>query len=118
MAMKDLASHMKVVPVTSEDSIIDIQGFNSVTFVLEGDGVNAASLAITHGDTEHTATEELDPLDLTKPIAEVKVTASARSAKVGYIGSRRFVKVTTSTSSAGTPTIHAILMRADLVPVE
>lgn len=116
MAMKDLASHMKVVLVTSETPI-DIQGFNSVTFVLEGDGTNEASLAITHGDTDSTATEELEPLDLTKPIAEVKVTASAKSAKVGYIGSRRFVKVEV-TNSAGDPTVHAVLMRADLVPVE
>lgn len=116
MAMKDLASHMKVVPVTSGIPI-DIQGFNSVTFVLEGDGTNEASLAITHGDTDSTATEELEPLDLTKPIAEVKVTASAKSAKVGYIGSRQFVKVEV-TKSTGTPTVHAVLMRADLVPVE
>lgn len=116
MAMKDLASHMKVVPVTS-GTPIDIQGFNSVTFVLEGDGTNDASLAITHGDTDSTATEELEPLDLTKPIADVKVTASVTSAKVGYIGSRQFVKVEV-TKSAGTPTVHAVLMRADLVPVE
>lgn len=116
MAMKDLASHMKVVPVTSETPI-DIRGFNSVTFVLEGDGINDASLDITHGDTNSTATEKLEPLDLTKPIAEVKVTTSAKSAKVGYIGSRRFVNVKVI-SSTGKPTVHAVLMRADLVPVE
>ena len=117
MAMKDLASHMKVVPVTSEVPI-DIQGFNSVTFVLEGDGTNAASLAITHGDTSSSATEDLEPLDLTKPIEEVQVTASAKSAKVGYIGSRQFVKVTVLTAKGNPPTVHAVLMRADLVPVE
>lgn len=116
MAMKDLASHMKVVQVTS-GTPIDIRGFNSVTFVLEGDGTNEALLAITHGDTNSTATEELEPLDLTKPIAEVKVTASAKSAKVGYIGSRQFVKVTVTEPEA-TSTVHAVLMRADLVPVE
>lgn len=115
MAMKDLASHMKVVPVTS-GAPIDIQGFNSVTLVLEGDGTNEASPTITHGDTESTATEELGPLDLTKPIAEVKVTTSVKSAKVGYIGSRRFVRVEVP-SSSGSLTIHAVLMRADLVPV-
>lgn len=116
MAMKDLASHMKVVPDTS-GTPINIQGFNSVTFVLEGDGTNDASLAITHGDTASTATESLEPLDLTKPIADVKVTASIKSAKVGYIGSRQFVKAEV-TESTGTPTVHAVLMRADLVPVE
>lgn len=116
MAMKDLASHMKVVPVTSEIPI-NIQGFNSVTFVLKGDGTNDASLAITHGDTESTATESLEPLDLTKPIADVRVTASVTSAKVGYIGSRQFVKVKVIKTD-GTPTVHAVLMRADLVPVE
>lgn len=117
MAMKDLASHMKVVPVTSETPI-DIQGFNSVTFVLEGDVTEEVSLDITHGDTASTATETLGPLDLTKPIAEVKVTSSVKSAKVGYIGSRQFVKAGATNSAAGTTTVHAILMRADLVPVE
>lgn len=118
MAMKDLASHMKVVPVTS-DIPIDIRGFNSVTFVLEGDGTNEASLTITHGDTISAAKEALEPLDLTKPIADVKVTASAKSAKVGYIGSRRFVRVVVNTSAgAQPPTVYAVLMRADLVPVE
>lgn len=116
MAMKDLASHMKVVPVTS-GTPINIQGFNSVTFILEGDGASNASLVITHGDTALSATEALGPLDLTKPIADVKVTAAVASAKVGYIGNRQFVKVEV-TKTTGTATVHAVLMRADLVPVE
>lgn len=116
MAMKDLASHMKVIPVTS-GTAFDIQGFNSVTIVLFGDGTNEASLGITHGDSSSTATESLEPLDTTKPIADVKVSSSVTSAKVGYIGSRQFVKVEV-TKSAGTPTVYAVLMRADLVPVE
>lgn len=116
MAMKDLASHMKVIPVTS-GTAFDIQGFNSVTIALFGDGTNDASISITHGDTASTATDALEDLDTTKPVSDVKVSSSVTSSKVGYIGSRQYVKVTV-TKTAGTPVVYAVLMRPDNMPVE
>ena len=113
MAMKDLAHSLHIDKLTS-GTAFDIQGFNSVTIVVTGDGATGeTTIGISHSDDNSTFTD-VGELDTTSAIP--KVTNAAPVQKVGYIGAKRYVKVTLSGDGSATATAQAILGRPDLMP--
>lgn len=86
---------------------VDIMGYDSVMFVITGAGVGAASLTVKHGDAQDNL-EAADSLCLIQDNA----AASAKVKKLGYIGGRRYVQVTSSVAGNGV----AILQNATATP--
>lgn len=137
--MKDMATYMGVRPafkksvasgdatnaITDGDNTtpIDTLGFDSMTFAVTGkwsatDGDKKMMFEVWHGDDSGSLVRCEDH-DMTNP--HVALTYAAPTAKVGYIGGRRYVQLRPKMSEAlGSATIDtvamAILLRPQIAP--
>lgn len=109
--MTDISHRTNVVNLldASGDGTVDLFGYESCMFAYMGVGIGATTFTVKHGD-DKDALEDCDPLCLVPEEA----AADASLLRLGYIGARRYVKVTPS----ATPTAAvAVLQRPDVCPV-
>ncbi|WP_201736452.1 hypothetical protein [Rhizobium sp. P007] len=109
--------------VTTNGIIIDTQGFNALTFLLNvgarTDGTFAGS--IQHGDTadlSDAATPAAD--DLIAPTGGNSINAAQTIKKFGYVGNKRYVRLnvtSTGVTSGATVGATALLGRPTVGPV-
>ncbi|MBZ9674546.1 hypothetical protein [Mesorhizobium sp. ES1-1] len=107
---------------TTNGVILDTQGYNALTFVLNvgarTDGTY--TLAVTHGDDSGLsdgATPAAD--DLVGTAAGTAVAAAQTMKKLGYVGNKRYVRVSvvsTGVTSGATVGATAILGRPTVGP--
>lgn len=103
---------------------VDLSGFNSALFSVTGvySAVDAATytLSLTHSDDGSTYTAATGDF-IIGPSAVISGAANVQ--KIGYIGSKRYVKLVVTPSAAATSTNtitvtgHAILQNPGLMPV-
>jgi hypothetical protein len=108
---------------TTAGNIIDTQGFNSLTFILNvgtrTDGTY--TLSIEHGDNaalSDTATPAAD--DLVGTAAGTAISAAQTLKKLGYVGIKRYVRVnvvSTSVTTGATVSVVAVLGRPSIGPI-
>lgn len=99
-------------------SIIDTQGFESLTFLIstgaETDADATFAASVTHGDTSNLADGvAVDPSDLvgTLALASFDFSADNKTRKLGYIGIHRYVRLTiTPTGNTGNLFASAIAL--------
>ena len=100
-------------------NIIDMQGFDSLTFVLQTDAIAASNLAavllIEEDDASNlasaSAVADADLLGTEADTAITQATASA-SLSIGYTGSKRYVRPTlTVTTNDGTDVVSCLAIK-------
>jgi len=112
MANKDQVT--KINPdatIESGVTIVDTQGYESLTFILPVQDTTALSLE--HGDDSALADAVAVPADFV--LGETAYTA-AGTGKVGYVGKKRYVRITVTDAPAD-DTIVAVLGTPHEAPV-
>lgn len=123
MASKDLHNSIKAVVALQPQSIttntttvgevVDTLGHESVEFIVAAGSLADAALvpAVTECDTSggtYTAVADADLLG-TEAGAALAATDDATAAKIGYLGSKRFVKLSlVSTGASGANLVGAV----------
>jgi len=97
MATKDLASVKRLVTVTSGTTIIDTCDFEALTYALQVQDTTAVT--IEHGDESDLSDATTVPAQFI--IGETAFTA-AGEALIGYVGKKRYVRVTVANPVAST----------------
>lgn len=108
---------------TTAGAIIDTQGYNSLTFVMNvgarTDGTY--TLSIEHGDNSALSdTSTPDATDLVGTAAGTAISAAQSQKKLGYVGNKRYVRVnivSTSVTTGATAGALAILGRPAVGPI-
>lgn len=108
---------------TTAGNIIDTQGYNSLTFILNvgarTDGTYTISLE--HGDAANLSdTAAVTGTDLVGTVAGSAVAAAQTQKKLGYVGNKRYVRasiVSTGVTSGATVGALAVLGRPNVGPV-
>ncbi|WP_222337561.1 hypothetical protein [Rhizobium leguminosarum] len=108
---------------TTAGAIIDTQGYNSLTAVLNvgarTDGTY--TLSVEHGDAANLSdTSTPDATDLVGTTAGSAVAAAQSQKKLGYVGNKRYVRfniVSTGVTSGATAGAVAILGRPSVGPI-
>lgn len=135
MAMKDIFNTTDVRLAFSDNiaaadsttalagNVIDIAGFNAVLFSVtaeySADSTVTLKLSVLHSDDNSTFTAAEDD----HIIYGADISKTANVGKIGYIGSRRYVKLVVKASEAFASTVtadtkgHAILQRPAVAPV-
>jgi len=88
--------------VVSATTIIDTQGYQSLTFIASV--VNGTTFALKHGEDSGLSDEETVPAAFI--VGDVAYTAGG-TGKVGYVGKKRYVEITVGTPATDV-TITAI----------
>lgn len=107
---------------TTAGNIIDTQGYNALTFVLNVGARTDGSyrLSVEHGDDPALAdTAAPDATDLVGTTAATAVAAAQTQSKLGYVGNKRYVRVSvvsTGVSSGATVGVLALLGRPSVGP--
>ena len=107
---------------TTAGNIIDTQGYNALTFILNvgarTDGTY--TLSIQHGDDSGLSDATTpDASDLVGTTAATAVSTAQTMKKLGYVGNKRYVKVSvvsTSVTSGATVGVTALLGRPSVGP--
>ena len=107
---------------TTAGNIIDTQGYNALTFILNvgarTDGTY--TLSIQHGDDSGLSDATTpDASDLVGTTAATAVSTTQTMKKLGYVGNKRYVKVSvvsTSVTSGATVGVTALLGRPSVGP--
>lgn len=103
MAKKDQATLITVdSSIVSATTIVDTQGYESLTFVLPV--INTTSLALTHGDDSGLSDGAAVGSDFL--IGQTAYTATG-TGKLGYVGKKRYVQITVTNPATDT-TIVAV----------
>lgn len=125
MASKDLLHSVKAVvalqpqdistDTTTVGEVIDTLGFDSCTFVVATGAIADTNLvpAITECDTSGGSYTAVDDADLigTEALATLDQDNDADTAKIGYLGSKRYVKLSlVSTSTSGANLVGAVAL--------
>lgn len=115
--MRDLKDNVKVLVAVAPQAlssttdivgeIIDLQGFDSCMFAVMTDGIAASSLAgqllIEESDlstmSDATAVADANLVGLESDTAFTQATTKASNLKVGYIGTKRYVRATIDLSA-------------------
>lgn len=107
---------------TTNGVIIDTQGYGALTFIMNvgarTDGTY--TMSVTHGDDSGLSDGAApDASDLVGTLASTAVSAAQTQSKLGYVGNKRYVRVSvvsTSVTSGATVGALAILGRPNLGP--
>lgn len=99
---------------TTNGAEIDTQGFESATFILQAGTLSDGTYTplIEESDVSGSGYTAVADADLIGTEADAAVDASNEISRIGYIGKKRYVRlsvVSTSTSSGGTVGAVAIL---------
>lgn len=97
MATKDLASVKRLITVTSGSTIIDTCDFEALTYLLQVQDTTAVTLE--HGDESDLS--DATTVDADFIIGETSFTATG-NAIIGYVGKKRYVRVTVANAVAST----------------
>lgn len=112
--MKDLKTKIKTEKVTAGTTIIDRQGFESLTFSLDVE--DGTTVALTHGDDSALADSSVVAAD--ERIGKlVFATADGSPATIGYVGDKRYVLLTISAAAPAGGDVIAIKGDPHLAPV-
>jgi hypothetical protein len=122
MATKDIYHHISPAVSLSPDAHtasengtgVDLHGFESALVVVTGtltDGTHTIEVQESSDNSTFTAVDNADLLG-TEPV--ITSTGSNKAYKVGYIGSKRYIRVVTTVASATTGGVYgALVLRSD-----
>lgn len=108
---------------TTNGNIIDTQGYNSLTFLLNVGARTDGTYTplIRHGDDSGLSdAADVDDSDLVGTEAGAVISAANTVKKIGYVGTKRYVRlsvVSTSVTSGATVGATAILSRPAVGPI-
>lgn len=121
--MKDMKSNVGVAQVTAPAVLaatttsdpLDLQGFNSAMFVVNTGAVAASgNFTITIEESDTTATEdftEVAAADLDSDLADP--LAATSTYRVGYKGSKRYVRAVTTKNSGTSIAAGIVLVKGE-----